>query len=104
MQKKKLNDELKKLKINDGDTIVIRTSEFDSVRDATFLERIRDLYKKQNKDVYIINIPLSMNIEKLSEQQMNEIGWYRKEGDDFSSPLVKHLAPVRKTRKIRGKL
>jgi hypothetical protein len=82
--KKKIEQEVKKLKLKGGDTLVIRTTVFDSTKDMEFLERLRDLYKKQNKEIYIINIPMSMDIEKLNENQMNELGWYRKEGDDFS--------------------
>ena len=51
MNKKKIEQEVKKLKLKSGDTIVIRTTEFDSTRDMKFLERLRDLYKKQNKEI-----------------------------------------------------
>jgi len=85
MSYKKIEFLVKKLNIKNGDTIVIRSQDFDSSRDIKFLEEIRDLYKKQNKEIYIINIPMSMDIKKLSERHMNKEGWYRKEGDDFSS-------------------
>lgn len=84
MSYKKVEFLVKKLNIKNGDTILIRSQDFDSSRDIKFLEEIRDLYKKQNKEIYIINVPMSMNVEKLSERHMNKLGWYRKEGDDFS--------------------
>lgn len=79
MSYKKVEFLVSKLKIEDGDTILIRSQDFDSTRDIKFLEKIRDLYKKQSKEIYIINIPMLMNLEKLSEKQMNTLGWYKKQ-------------------------
>jgi len=84
MSYKKIEFLVKKFNVKNNDTILIRSEDFDSSRDIPFLEKIRDLYKKQNKEITIINIPMSMNIEKLSEKHMNSLGWYRNEGDDFS--------------------
>jgi len=78
--------DIKKLNVKNGDVIILRTTEFYSVRDVHFLEEIRNLFKGQNKEISVIQIPASMDIEKLSEKQMNKIGWYKNEGDDFSSP------------------
>lgn len=84
---------IQKLKIKDGDTIVIdpgiaHQGEEDKL--MKYVVNLAKMYRDLDKiEVHFIILPVGGSMKKLNEAQMNKVGWYRKEGDDFSEPRGK---------------
>lgn len=70
----KLVESLEKLHIEDGDILVSRGLNSHEVNNL-----IQILQDHVEHDVAFINIPLGTSLQLVPEEDMNEIGWYRRD-------------------------
>ena len=67
--------EFKRLRLIDGDVLVIKEPHEDEEYRKSVVERVDSTV---NKDVLVVFVTRLSDIKLLTEQQMNNIGWYRK--------------------------
>ncbi|GJQ43721.1 MAG: hypothetical protein JETCAE03_32190 [Ignavibacteriaceae bacterium] len=78
---KDLDQYIKKLKIEDGDTLFVDPGFVnidEEVKLREFIQRLAKWYEEHLKNVVIIIAKPGTDITQISEKEMNEAGWYRK--------------------------
>lgn len=68
---------IEKMNIQNNDVIVFRSEEYDS-SNTKYYEEIINRFKKLGINLTVLVLPKSVKLEKLSENHMNSLGWYRK--------------------------
>jgi len=81
--KKRLEKAISKLSLEQGDVIVLRTNKgfrkwIDVLR--VIVRRLK-IYK--NIDVSVMVLPEDMRFGKVSEKEMNDIGWFRQDKEEM---------------------
>ena len=69
-----LEFEVNKLNIQDGDTVVIKSNSVTIEQ----MGRLHELLNGGSNKVNVIRLNLNDDIQSLSEDQMNQAGWYKK--------------------------
>lgn len=74
--KEQLISNVEKLNVSDGDTVVLKS---DNVTFEQMKEISHHLIEKGNKNVTFIKLGIKDAIESINEEQMNRLGWYKKQ-------------------------
>lgn len=79
---RRILEQIQKLSIEEGDLLVIRIPDVTKPIRST-MEALSSYVRKQG--AVVVFAPKNIDFEKLNEEQMNKIGWYRKDADTKSN-------------------
>ncbi|MDE5054890.1 hypothetical protein NDK25_21995 [Niallia taxi] len=74
--KEQLISNVEKLNVSDGDTVVLKS---DNISYKQMQEISHHLIEKGKKNVTFIKLGINDAVESINEEQMNRLGWYKKQ-------------------------